>query len=476
MLKVVPLNAQFYLPGDVIEFQDNQMIFKEFTVLDSLKKQLSLEGRIDLNDPRNITADLRISSDHIQVMNTSEKDNSVFNGSIFINSKLSLSGTVKEPSLAGTIELADGTVINYRYTEDLTVSETEKTITFASLSQDQNLEDAKSKVMHQFSKIPDIEAQIEINPKSLFTFQISRGFDIDVRINGGGFLNYALMPNKSISLNGTYEVSQGSAELKIPGWPRQDFTIAPGSSLRWKGEVVDPELSFETSSKVKGAYYNPVDGKDREVNFIVYMRLVNRLSQLEITFDVGSNDQYITTVLNTLSRDERMRQAINLLIFRRIDLPNMTSSSNYISQQINQFWESQLNQFTQATIKNVDLSFGIDTYTGVSEGGGEHEYTSFTYEVKKEVFNERGSVQVSGRMNDNSKAGAPTNNMLENLIFEYALDTNQTKYLKVYRQQNYEDLLEGEVTKSGVGFIYRKSYNKLGEIWRREKKKKKIKD
>jgi hypothetical protein len=96
--------------------------------------------------------------------------------------------------------------------------------------------------------------------------------------------------------------------------------------------------------------------------------------------------------------------------------------------------------------------------------------------VKKEVFNERGSVQVSGRMNDNSKAGAPTNNMLENLIFEYALDTNQTKYLKVYRQQNYEDLLEGEVTKSGVGFIYRKSYNKLGEIWRREKKKKKIKD
>jgi hypothetical protein len=79
-------------------------------------------------------------------------------------------------------------------------------------------------------------------------------------------------------------------------------------------------------------------------------------------------------------------------------------SSDYVSQQINQFWESQLNQFTKSAIKNVDLSFGIDTYKGVSEGGGEQEYTSFTYEVKKEMFNDRGSVLVSGRMNDNSQA------------------------------------------------------------------------
>jgi hypothetical protein len=154
-----------------------------------------------------------------------------------------------------------------------------------------------------------------------------------------------------------------------------------------------------------------------------------------------------------------------------VELPNMASSSDYVTQQINQFWESQINQLTKSAIKGVDLSFGIDTYTGAKEGGGEQTYTSFTYEVKKEVFHERGSVMVSGRMNDNSKAGAPTNNMLENFIFEYELDTTQTKYFKVYRQQNYEDLLEGEVIKSGVGFIYRKSYNRLHDIWRRKSKK-----
>ena len=78
---------------------------------------------------------------------------------------------------------------------------------------------------------------------------------------------------------------------------------------------------------------------------------------------------------------------------------------------------------------------------------------------------------VSGRMNDNTAAGEKSNNMIDNFTFEYALDTNRSKYLKAYRQQNYEDLLEGEVVKSGVGFIYRKNYDRLSDIWRRQRKK-----
>ncbi len=470
-LKVVPLNARFYLSDDVIRLENNQILFRQFVVFDSLKKRLNLDGNIDLNDPGNITTDLQITSDHLQVMNTTEKDNPAFNGSVFINSKLTITGPVQKPSIAGNIVLAGGTVINYRYTENLTVSETEKTITFASLTQDQSDAIGKLASVDPLSKSPNIKASIEIDPNSLFNFQISRGYDIGVKITGGGFLNYALMPNKAMNLTGTYEIQQGSSELKIPGWPRKNFIITPGSYLKWNGPVDDPELRVETTTKVRGSYYNPVDGKNREVDFKVFMKLANRLSQLDILFDVGSNDQYITSVLSTLSTDERMRQAINLLIFERIELPNMASSSDYVTQQINQFWESQLNQFTKSAIKGVDLSIGIDTYKGASEGGGEQEYTSFTYEVKKEVFKDRGSVLVSGRMNDNSQAGAQTNNMFENFIFEYALDTNRSKYLKVYRQQNYEDLLEGEVTKSGVGFIYRRNYDRLKDIWRRKEKK-----
>jgi translocation and assembly module TamB len=469
--KIVPLNAAFSLPEDEINIENNQLLFDQFIVLDSLNKRLNINGIIDMNNRANITADLQISSDNLQVMNTTEKDNPAFFGSIFINSKLNITGPVQKPSITGNLVLAGGTVINYRYTEDLTISETQKIITFASLKEDPSaLADKRASLM-ALSKSPYMETSIEIDPKSIFNFQISRGFDIGVVITGGGFLNYAMLPNNTMSLNGTYEIQQGKSELKITGWPRKDFTISPGSYIRWNGVMDDPELRIETTSKVRGSYLNPVDNKNREVDFIVYMKLSNHLSQLDIVFDLLSQDQYIMSVVNSLSKEERMRQAINLLIFERIELPNMSSSSNYVTQQINQFWESQLNQFTKSTIKGVELSFGLNTYTGASEGGGEQEYTSLSYEVKKEMFHDRGSVMVSGKMNDNSPTSGQTNNMIENFIFEYALDTTQSKFLKVYRQQNYEDLLEGEVTKSGVGFIYRKSYDRLKDIWLRKKRK-----
>ena len=56
-------------------------------------KQLYVNGTINLNDPKNITTDLRITSDNLQVMNTSMKDNPSFFGSIFIRSGLDITGS-----------------------------------------------------------------------------------------------------------------------------------------------------------------------------------------------------------------------------------------------------------------------------------------------------------------------------------------------------------------------------------------------
>ncbi|MCK7538520.1 MAG: hypothetical protein MZV63_49960 [Marinilabiliales bacterium] len=64
------------------------------------------------------------------MLNTTEKDNPGFNGSVFVDTKLTITGPVQSPSIAGSLVLAEGTVVNYMYTENLTVSETEKTITF----------------------------------------------------------------------------------------------------------------------------------------------------------------------------------------------------------------------------------------------------------------------------------------------------------------------------------------------------------
>jgi hypothetical protein len=277
-----------------------------------------------------------------------------------------------------------------------------------------------------------------------------------------------------MSLNGVYEIKTGDCKLKITGWPLKNFKITPGSSFQWDGNVENPELNLEATTKVKGSYVNPIDNKSRAVDFIVSMQIKNKLSNLAIQFAIQSPDQYITSVLSSLSEDETMRQAVNLLLFETIDIPGIESSGNYMASQINSFWESQLNSISRSTLKNTDLSFGIDTYNQ-STATGNQEKTSFTYEMEHRFMNDRATVRLSGKLNDYNEGTYKSNSIFENFIFEYALDSANTRNLKLYQKRDYEDMLEGEVTKFGVGFLYRKNYSKLKDIWQRGKKTKQAK-
>jgi translocation and assembly module TamB len=120
------------------------------------------------------------------------------------------------------------------------------------------------------------------------------------------------------------------------------------------------------------------------------------------------------------------------------------------------------------------LSFGIDTYNQ-STASGNQEKTSFTYEMEHRFMNDRATVRLSGKLNDYNEGTYKSNSIFENFIFEYALDSANTKNLKLYQKRDYEDMLEGEVIKYGAGFLYRKNYSKLKDIWQRGRKTKQAK-
>ena len=43
-------------------------------------------------------------------------------------------------------------------------------------------------------------------------------------------------------------------------------------------------------------------------------------------------------------------------------------------------------------------------------------------------------------------------------------------YLKVFRQTGYESIIEGEITQTGIGFMYRKQVQSLLDFFRRKPK------
>lgn len=474
-LNVVPLKTELDMEHNKIEIVNNNFLFNNFTVTDSLKHPLIIDGKIIFEDQENIRADLVVKTKKLQLMNTQQTATSPLFGSLIVNSSLTVKGSVFTPTVKGNILLDAGTNLTYQMIQDLSVENTQTDVVFATITDSLEIIYPNTGQKPKMTEMPDIETTIGIDPGSIFNVRIADIYGVDITIKGEGLLNYNMLPNNTMSLNGDYKVISGDCKLKITGWPVKEFTILPGSSMQWDGIIENPKLNIEASTRVKGSYFNPIDNKSRAVDFFVSMQVRNKLSELEILFKVQSSDQYITSVLSAFSDDEIMRQAINLLLFETIEIPGIESSGNYLASQMNSFWESQLNSLTRSKLKNTSLSFGIDTYNQ-STTAGNQERTSFTYEMEQRFMNNRAAIKISGKLNDFSEGSTyQTNSLFENFIFEYALDPANTKNIKLYQKRDYEDMLEGEVTKYGGGFLYTKSYPKLKDIWQRGKKNKNAK-
>jgi hypothetical protein len=471
-VRVNTLNTRFRIPRDSIVSKGRRLIFNRFAILDSLDNELEVDGYVDFPPDGPIMTNLDIVSSKLQVMNKEDDKHASFYGNAIVDTRMKLRGPLENPTITGKIVLDEGSDISYRHTEDLSISESEKIINFISYSEKGELQSAHQPVKAGTLMSTSIETEVEIAPSTKIGFSLSKQiYDISLEIRGGGVLNYQMLGNNQNFLSGRYEVREGRADVKIVGWPNKTFRFTQGGYIRWDGLIENPELKFEAVNSVRTSYINPVDGKSRDVDFNVVLQLANRLSELDVLFTVNTPDQYLMSIINTLSPEEQMKQAITVLLFERVDLPGISTSTDYMTQQVNQIMASQLNQLTRTTIQGVEISFGIDSYVAATQDGGQQQMTSLSYDVRKGLMNERAQIEVSGRLNDLYNQPGASDLSFNNISFEYRLDSAATKFFKVYNEHAYEDVFEGEVVSTGVGFTFRKRFSSLRDIWRKKRKK-----
>ena len=56
------------------------------------------------------------------------------------------------------------------------------------------------------------------------------------------------------------------------------------------------------------------------------------------------------------------------------------------------------------------------------------------------------------------------------MSFEYYINRNGTMILRLFRHNDFESILEGEVTETGVGFVYKRKLRRLGDLFHRYSK------
>lgn len=186
-----------------------------------------------------------------------------------------------------------------------------------------------------------LKMNLDINPHLQFQLVLGErnGDRILGRGNGALRLTYDTQTS-DVTLQGTYDIEQGSLSYTVANMIRKEFTVGDGSKIVFSGDATNPMLDVTAKYRVV-ANLKDLFGDDMEqvgttrtnIPVLTCLHLTNTLQNplLNFSLEFPLSDQNIQQqVRQIINTDEMlMRQVIYLLVFGRFFTPDYMANAQY---------------------------------------------------------------------------------------------------------------------------------------------------
>ncbi len=472
VVKVAMTNTSYAFSDVKIPVVDNIVTFENFNISGANENPLNIDGKVDLSSLSDPRYDLKLKAKNMMVVNTAKATrDAVLFGKGYIDLDAEAKGSLSFMQLDADLTILAGTNVTYvmlESPEELTPSSTQDMVKFVNLNDSTAVAAADSLVNNEMLMAMDVTLTIQ-NGTTISVELPSTGPGTGAgkaQIQADGSLNYTQSPLSADGrLLGRLMINGGFARYTLPvvGTEKR-FSFNQGSYIAFNGDMMNPVLNIHASDMVK-ANVTQEGSNSRLVNFDIGLSVTGTLEKIDVAFDLSTDDDLtVANELQSMTPEQRANQAMNMLLYNMYTGPGTSASANLSGNPLFSFLENQLNNWAANNIKGVDLSFGINQYDKTTNGNTSSTMT-YSYQVSKTLFNDRFKIIVGGNYSTDSNADE---NIAENLIndisFEYFLNRQQTMLVKLFRHMGFESILEGEVTQTGVGFVYRRKLDRLGKI------------
>jgi hypothetical protein len=311
-----------------------------------------------------------------------------------------------------------------------------------------------------------VDATLTMENGTTLNVDLSTDGKNKVRIQPNGTLSYSMTPFSDGRLTGRLNIPKGFARYTPPFMTEKLFNLQEDSYVLFTGDMLNPTLNINAVDELR-ANVTQSGQNSRLINFDVSLTVTGTLENMSVAFDLSTDDDVtVANELLSMSADQRANQAMNMLLYNIYSGPGTNADSNLSGNALYSFLTSQINSWAASTIKGVDLSFGIDQYDR-TYNGSTSTTTSYSYQVSKSLFNDRFKIVVGGNYSTDANVDENfSQNLIKDISFEYFLNDAQTMYVRLFRHTGYESILEGEITRTGVGFDYKRKVSNFGSIFR----------
>ena len=465
------MGARFWFDNRPIRFEEDQLVFDKFAIYTTSNNPFTIDGNINLADMSRPVADLRLNALNYTLIDAPRTRESMVYGKVCVDLMASVRGALDALVMRGNMNLLGTTDVTYVLTDSpLTVEDRlDGLVQFTSFADTVSTDEEEVTMMSLGGM--DMLLTVHIDNAVRLRADLSPDRSKFVELEGGGDLSLQYTPQGDMSLSGRYTLSGGIMKYSLPIIPLKEFQFTSGSYVDWRGELMDPTLDLKASERIRTSVSDGDDGGTRTVDFDVSIAIRNRLSAPELVFDLSApDDAAIENELQTMGAEERSKQAIAMLATGVYLNSGVKGGGLNMGSALNSVLQSQINALAGSALESVNASFsvGVEDRTAAETGDKQTDY-SFRYSQR--FFNDRIQIVIGGKVSTGANATNNVESFIDNISLEYRLDASGTRYIRVFHDKNYDSVLDGEVTETGVGLVLRRKMDRLGELFIFRKKR-----
>ena len=466
--------ARFMFDNRPVQINNNRLLFDKFAIYTTSKNPFTIDGYVDFRDMSRPMANLNMLAQNYTLLDAKRTRESLVYGKVFADFRATVKGPLDGLNMRGNISLLGNTDVSYILTDSpLTVQDRlGSLVTFTSFS------DTTTVVRQEVPTVSlgglDMVMMVHIDPSVRLKVDLDASNDNRIELEGGGDLSMKYTPQGDLTLTGRYTLSGGLMKYALPVIAAKEFAIDNGSYVEWTGNPMDPMLNFKATDRIRASVSEGENGGTRTVNFDVSIVIKNRLDDLSFAFDVSApEDATIQNELTAMGAEERGKQALYIMVMKTyLGTGPIGGGGGGVGKlnmgaALNSVLSSQINSL-MGNLKNASVSVGIEDHD-LSDTGGKR--TDYSFRYSQRLFNNRFQIVIGGKVSTGENATNNAESFIDNISLEYRLDRTGTRYVRLFYDKNYESVLEGEITETGVGLVLRKKLDKLSELFIFKKKK-----
>jgi hypothetical protein len=488
------LGANFRFANEEIIIRPTEFDFGTITLWDPDGNTAIVSGLLKHQYFKDFELDLNINTNKFQLMNTTAKDNQDYYGTAYAKADVAMFGPVNNLNIDIQAKTLPNTIFSIPLAK-LSNTETYKFIQFRSRG------DTTTSIEEPYRSVlkgVNLNFDLEVTRDALLRIIFNPATNDMITARGHGDLEIDIASAGDFNIFGTLAVDEGQYLFTFQNIINKRFEIKPGGSISWTGDpqnaLLNIDALYKTKVRIDNALGDSSSVSSRSIPIDLEMKLTGDLSNTEINFnivptglDFSSQSDEVNALLNQLREDKNLMntQVFGILLFNRF-LPSGTNTvasgslgaefagntvTELLSTQLSMYLNDAISQFT----KNLELDFNFRTgnFNNTQDRDAVGVVSELDLGLKTKLFNDRIILNVGGTFDFGRTDPAQQSNtgIAGDFVVEYLLSADGRIRLKAFHRTSEYDIFGEQRSKTGASIFYRKDFDRLRELFQREKRR-----